>query len=119
MAVAAGLFGAGGRYERLRLFGVADDGVAFDALRENRAIGIHDLAASSLQRHGGGAALRRGLRHAFAVDQLNIGKLDKAGGAHQRQNDADGHGFRQQVLVEERVDPADRVHRVLSPLAFA
>ena len=37
MLVAMRLFGAGGRYERLRLFGVADDGVAFDTLRENRA----------------------------------------------------------------------------------
>lgn len=49
-------------------------------------------------------------RHAFAVDQLDVGQLDKACRAHQRQNDADSHGFCNQLLMETRVRAAKRIH---------
>ena len=67
MAVVTGLFRAGGRYEGLRLLGISDNGVAFHALRQNRPVGVEDLATPSLQRHRDGAALRGGwIRHAQA-----------------------------------------------------
>ena len=110
MAVVSGLFGAGCGSEGLCFLGVADDGVALHALRENRAVRVHDFAAPCLQSHGNRAALRRGLRHGFAIDQLDVGQLNKASRAHQRQNDADGHGFRKQFLVETCVSAVKRIH---------
>ena len=110
MAVVTGLFRAGGRYEGLRLLGISDNGVAFHALRQNRPVGVEDLATPSLQRHRDGAALRGGLCHVLAVDQLHIGQLDQACAGQNRQYDADGHGLRQQVPVEYRVDASDELH---------
>ena len=48
MAVVSGLFGAGCWREVLRLLGIADDGVSFHALREDRTVRIHDFAATRL-----------------------------------------------------------------------
>ena len=83
---------------------------AFHALRQNRPVGVEDLATPSLQRHRDGAALRGGLCHVLAVDQLHIGQLDQACAGQNRQYDADGHGLRQQVPVEYRVDASDELH---------
>ena len=48
VAVVSGLFGAGCWREGLRLLGIADDGVSFHALREDRTVRIHDFTATRL-----------------------------------------------------------------------